>query len=300
MILPVKTQCRRHRRVMEVILLKQKQIKCPYCHAHASLRPASLVYGSTPQTRGKFLYVCDRWPACNAYVSAHERTLLPMGTLANGDLRHKRILAHRALKKLQQDCHMEKWEVYIWLQAKLGLDAHQTHIGHWVIVNNIHVNPGICGLEYGDLFQEGCLWLCKAAFTYNAGQAQFSTYAKKVVKNGLLSYCRKICSQGRHISRLIIGEQGELAADGEQVDQPDDHFDSHLSRLETLDLLEASKQNYQGVARLGIEALALKVQGMRITDIAALYQVPPSHVGAWISRSLEKLRNDPDFLTCLL
>lgn len=45
MILPVKTQCRRHRRVMEVILLKQKQIKCPYCHAHASLRPASLVYG---------------------------------------------------------------------------------------------------------------------------------------------------------------------------------------------------------------------------------------------------------------
>ena len=155
-------------------------------------------------------------------------------------------------------------------------------IVHWVIVNNIHVNPGICGLEYGDLFQEGCLWLCKAAFTYHAGQAQFSTYAKKVVKNGLLSYCRKICSQG------------------EQLEQPDDHFDSHLSRLETLDLLEASKQNYQGVARLGIEALALKVQGMRITDIAALYQVPPSHVGAWISRSLEKLRNDPDFLTCLL
>ena len=105
---------------------------------------------------------------------------------------------------------------------------------------------------------------------------------------------------GARGAALIIGEQGELAADGEQVDQPDDHFDSHLSRLETLDLLEASKQNYQGVARLGIEALALKVQGMRITDIAALYQVPPSHVGAWISRSLEKLRNDPDFLTCLL
>ena len=189
-------------------------------------------------------------------------------------------------------------------------------IVHWVIVNNIHVNPGICGLEYGDLFQEGCLWLCKAAFTYHAGQAQFSTYAKKVVKNGLLSYCRKICSQGRHISRLIIGDQGELAADGEQLEQPDDHFDSHLSRLETLDLLEASKQNYQGVARLGIEALALKVQGSDVCNAhsldlqrqcfdaksgnAALYQVPPSHVGAWISRSLEKLRNDPDFLTCLL
>ena len=91
--------------------MKQKQIKCPYCHAHASLRPASLVYGATPQAKGKYLYVCDRWPVCNAYVSAHERTLFPMGTLANGDLRHKRILAHRALKKLQQDCQLEKWEV---------------------------------------------------------------------------------------------------------------------------------------------------------------------------------------------
>ena len=142
MILPVKTQCRRHRRVMEVILLKQKQIKCPYCHAHASLRPASLVYGSTPQTRGKFLYVCDRWPACNAYVSAHERTLLPMGTLANGDLRHKRILAHRALKKLQQDCHMEKWEVYIWLQAKLGLDAHRPVFRIYVRASHFPLSAG--------------------------------------------------------------------------------------------------------------------------------------------------------------
>ena len=26
---------------------------------------------------------------------------------------------------------MEKWEVYISLQAKLGLDAHQTHIGQF-------------------------------------------------------------------------------------------------------------------------------------------------------------------------
>lgn len=181
-----------------------------------------------------------------------------------------------------------------------ALAERNLSVVHWVILNNIHVNPGICGLEYGDLFQEGCLWLCKAAFTYDAEQAQFATYAKKVVRNGLLSYCRKICGQGRHISRLVIGEQGELAADGEQLEQQDDDFDIRLSLMETLDLLESSKQNYQGVARLGMEALALKVQGMRITDIAALYQVPPSHVGAWISRSVEKLRNDPEFLSCLL
>lgn len=54
-----------------------------------------------------------------------------MGTLANGDLRHKRILAHRALHQLQLNRHMEKWEVYVWLQAKLGLNVQQTHIGQF-------------------------------------------------------------------------------------------------------------------------------------------------------------------------
>ena len=60
-----------------------------------------------------------------------EKLYEDMGTLANGDLRHKRILAHRALEQLRQSRHMEKWEVYIWLQAKLGLDERQTHIGQF-------------------------------------------------------------------------------------------------------------------------------------------------------------------------
>ena len=80
--------------------------------------------------------------------------MLPMGTLANGDLRHKRILAHRALKKLQQDCQMEKWEVYIWLQAKLGLDARQTHIG-----------------QFSEYMCEQVIFLCQQAPVYTSGRA---------------------------------------------------------------------------------------------------------------------------------
>ena len=41
-------------------MMKQKQIKCPYCHANASLRPASVVYGLNRRSQGKFLYLCDR------------------------------------------------------------------------------------------------------------------------------------------------------------------------------------------------------------------------------------------------
>lgn len=58
-------------------MMKQKPIKCPYCHANASLRPASVVYGLNRRSQGKFLYLCDRWPACDAYVSAHDRTHRP-------------------------------------------------------------------------------------------------------------------------------------------------------------------------------------------------------------------------------
>ena len=138
------------------------------------------------------------------------------------------------------------------------LVARNLFIVHWVICDYIHVNPTICGMEYGDLFQEGCLWLCKAASTYkNDGRAQFSTYAKTVVKNGLLSYCRAICNRKKKFSRLIIGEHGELAADGEALESRPDAFDT-------------------------------------------LYQVPPSHVGAWISRSTAKLRRDSKFLKSLL
>lgn len=181
------------------------------------------------------------------------------------------------------------------------LVAQNLAVVHWVICDYIHVNPSICGLEYNDLFQEGCVWLCKAAASYqDNGRAQFPTYAKKVVRNGLLSYCRKLCAKSKKFSRLVIGEHGELAADGAALEPQVDEFGTHVSLIETLSLLEASKQDYDGVARLGIEALALKLQGMRLTDIAELYHVPPSHVGAWISRSTAKLRSDSKFLQSLL
>ena len=182
-------------------------------------------------------------------------------------------------------------------KVQQDLVAQNLAIVHWVIHDYIHVNPVICGLEYDDLFQEGCIWLCKAATTYqDDGRAQFSTYAKRVVRNGLFAYCGKVCEKSKNYSRLIPGEHGELAADGETVPPETDDFDAQLSLIETLSLLESSKQDYDGVAQLGIEALALKIQGMRVTDIAKIYKVPPSHVGAWISRSIAKLRNDPKFL----
>ena len=60
---------------------------------------------------------------------AHLEDLRPMGTMANGALRHKRILAHKALQAYRKASHTDKWASYIWLEGKMGLDQQRTHIG---------------------------------------------------------------------------------------------------------------------------------------------------------------------------
>ena len=109
--------------------MKKYQLNCPYCGAPAVCRPASTVYKNALRNKGSYLYLCSRWPACDAYVTAHKKDRRPMGTLADKNLRHKRILAHRALENLRRECHMDKWAAYVWLQGKLKMGPEQVHIG---------------------------------------------------------------------------------------------------------------------------------------------------------------------------
>ena len=111
-----------------VLMKKKNTIRCPYCGANAKLRPASVVYGEMTLDNHAYVYVCDRYPACDAYVGAHAESKLPMGTLANGDLRNKRIRAHRAFDQLWKSGRMTKKEAYRWLQMQFGLPREQAHI----------------------------------------------------------------------------------------------------------------------------------------------------------------------------
>ncbi len=108
---------------------KKTTIRCPYCGAEAKLRPASVVYGDATIDRSAFIYLCDRYPKCDAYVYAHPQKKTPLGTLANGDLRNKRIRAHHAINGLLKSGIMSKKDVYYWLSNKLGLPIELTHIG---------------------------------------------------------------------------------------------------------------------------------------------------------------------------
>lgn len=96
----------------------------------ATLHPASFVYGNS-RSAGSYLYVCDRYPACNSYVAAHRATRQPMGSLADGELRHKRIQAHRAFDRLWRSGLMTKKEAYQWMQTEFGLHEEQAHIAQF-------------------------------------------------------------------------------------------------------------------------------------------------------------------------
>lgn len=111
--------------------MKRVNIKCPYCGTQAHLRISSVVYGDRADDPDAKLYVCGRYPICDAYVGAHKESLLPMGTLADQKLRRKRMEAHSAMERLIQSGIMTRKEVYRWLQTQMGLPESEAHIARF-------------------------------------------------------------------------------------------------------------------------------------------------------------------------
>ncbi len=165
------------------------------------------------------------------------------------------------------------------------LIADHLNCVHWTISNCISINKGICGLEYDDLYQEGCIALWRAAETFDEQQGvQFHSYAIPVIRNHLLDYCRHIQSRAAPTVSLEKWD-AEMAQGGTGAWDGD-------SSLFVEQVLAYGKRTYSGVARLSVEALELKIAGYSGADIAELYGVQPNHVGAWISRAAKKLKKD--------
>ncbi len=179
-----------------------------------------------------------------------------------------------------------------------SLVEQNLHIVKRILTYNIRSNPTVPGLEFDDLYQEGCIYLYRAALTYDDRRASFPTYAQKVVYHGLIDYCRKVLRDYTHTAQVNVLEDGSLLLEDRHLGNPDD-FAIRISTLEVLDLMERAATRYQGITKLGMEALTMKIQGVGVSEIASMYHVPPSHVGAWISRAIGKLRKDSAFLAAL-
>ena len=76
------------------------------------------------------LYVCSKYHVCDSYVRVHPGTKIPVGTMANRDLRALRNEAHRNFDQLHKQGLMSKEDAYLWLASILAAPLGQAHIGY--------------------------------------------------------------------------------------------------------------------------------------------------------------------------
>lgn len=107
--------------------MRKKEIKCPYCGSKAKLVHFYDIYGKDATHPERYAWACARFPQCDSYVSTIKGSTKPAGTLADAQLRHERIEAHRVIKKVVES-GMDQHSVYRYLEDRMGLQRDQLHI----------------------------------------------------------------------------------------------------------------------------------------------------------------------------
>jgi hypothetical protein len=111
---------------------------CPYCGSKAIFTSSTRVY------RGRdygMIYLCPNYPACDSYVGVHKGTNIPLGRMANKELRLWKNRAHAVFDPLWQmklakrraehgqypKCRA-RGSGYKWLAGQLGIPVEKCHI----------------------------------------------------------------------------------------------------------------------------------------------------------------------------
>ena len=93
-------------------------VKCDYCHRDAQRVGAEKLYPHRPDLIGKWFWECE---PCGAYVGCHPGTTVPLGRLANAELRRAKQSVHRALDPLWKSGKMKRKEAYAMLAKGLNM-----------------------------------------------------------------------------------------------------------------------------------------------------------------------------------
>lgn len=103
-------------------------MRCPYCGSPVIYRSADGIYHDN--SNKTMLYVCSHYPECDAYVRVHAGTNIPVGSLANHELRTLRRTAHHYFDQLYQSGMMSKQDAYQWLADLICAPLSEAHIGY--------------------------------------------------------------------------------------------------------------------------------------------------------------------------
>ena len=174
-------------------------------------------------------------------------------------------------------------EKYILTPEQQKLVEENLNLADILLRTKIHPNETIRGMEFDELYQCGCLALCRAAATYDYS-TQFRTYASRVVYNAMIDQCR---IAQRHYDNTLSYDVA--VGDGE---------DSHSVFLqasgtvydavfagELMNLLYEAKRTYKGAVLKGIEAIELQLKGYSGAEIARMYGVKNNNVTSWVSKA---------------
>ena len=100
--------------------IKEEVMICPYCHKEAEWLDNKEVYG---RRYGKS-YMCYYCRKCDAYVGTHQNSKKSLGTMADKELRQKRMEVHNIIDSTWKSGERSRREVYLMLKDAFGEEVH--------------------------------------------------------------------------------------------------------------------------------------------------------------------------------
>jgi hypothetical protein len=101
---------------------------CPHCGNEVKIVGNEVIYGK-PFGKWPWAYRCVN-DACDSFVGMHPETNIPLGTLANAEIRKARKLTKELFQKLWTDGgKMTRDEAYLWMSGELKIPAAECHFG---------------------------------------------------------------------------------------------------------------------------------------------------------------------------
>lgn len=113
--------------------------QCPYCDGPVELVANDAIYGR-PFGDWPYAYHCA---PCGAMVGLHPETDIPLGTLANRDLREARVTNKQLFHRIKEQMGFTRSSAYLWLARKMGIDPNECHFG-WFDIETCKKAGDIC------------------------------------------------------------------------------------------------------------------------------------------------------------
>mgnify|MGYP001597063774 FL=1 len=104
--------------------------KCPHCQGQVGIKKNSVVYNGKCYGEWPWIYMClDR--SCDSYVGMHPFTNIPLGTLANHEIREARKKAKAKFQSLSAGLDLRRDVMYQMLADEMGIKKKDCHFGHF-------------------------------------------------------------------------------------------------------------------------------------------------------------------------